>query len=102
MNTTEIFELSQKDSLMNLDGMMLKFLEECGELAEAVNHSQGRLPHKIMKEPLIGEIADVIITAIAVLHKAHPDAPFEHLAQQLSNQIDKKSYKWHLILENRK
>ena len=81
-----------------LSNRMLKLYEEAGELSEAVNHFEGYLPHKIMKEPLIGEVADVIITALDVLRKASPGVPDEELLQMLSEQLDIKTKKWDGIL----
>jgi NTP pyrophosphatase (non-canonical NTP hydrolase) len=72
----------------------LKLGEEFGEFSEALLHSQGLLPHKEMKEPLVGEAADVIICTLDALAGAHPDWAPEYLIDRLNEQLDKKSDKW--------
>ena len=47
-------------------------MEEVGEFSEALMHKMGFLPHKTMKEPLVGEAADVIITVLDTLSAAYP------------------------------
>lgn len=76
----------------------IKLGEEYGELSEAVNHHMGHLPHKKMKEPLAGEIADVIITALDVFKEAHADLSDEEALELLNEQIVLKSGKWDTIL----
>ena len=82
-----------------LANRMIKLTEECGELAEAVNKHDGFLPHKELKEPVEGEVADVIITAIDVLRKAYQDKSEKEVMALLADQIEKKSAKWEAILE---
>lgn len=78
----------------------LKLSEECGELSEAIAHQEGWLPLKQMKEPLIGEVADVIITAIDVLRDAHPtDISDEELMNMLDEWLKKKLDKWTGIVD---
>ena len=93
-----IFEQSRRNE-MPLANRMIKVGEEVGELSEAVNHHEGWLPHKTMKEPLIGEVADVIITALDVLREATDYAiSDEELLDQLVRQLRTKSCKWETIL----
>lgn len=79
--------------------MMLKLVEEVGELAEAVNHQLGYLPNKKMKEPLMGEVADVIQCAIAVARRMHPDLTLPQLCTYLEEQLNKKTDKWENVIE---
>jgi NTP pyrophosphatase (non-canonical NTP hydrolase) len=100
MDIRRLLSLAKRDNY-SLDAMTLKHVEECGELAEAVNHVQGRLPHKTMKEPLVGEVADNIICAVAVLQKAYPNTSFDDLELLLLEHLDKKSDKWDRVITNR-
>jgi len=81
-----------------LANRMIKLTEECGELAEAVNKHEGLLPHKELKEPVEGEVADVIITAIDVLRRVHADKTEEEVFELLKTQLELKSQKWENIL----
>ncbi len=93
-----IFEQSSRNK-MPLANRMIKVGEEVGELSEAVNYHEGWLPHKVMKEPLIGEVADVIITALDVLREAtDKKVTDEELIEQLITQLVVKSGKWESIL----
>lgn len=78
--------------------LMLKLMEEVGELSEAVNHQLGHLPHKTMKEPVAGEIADVILLAISLLPPLYPDLNQEELMEVLKDQLKLKTAKWESIL----
>lgn len=80
---------------------LAKLQEEGGELAEAVLHHEGFLPHKTMKEPLVGEVADVILVALDILRACHPDMNNEELISLLSYQLELKSKKWRKILPER-
>lgn len=73
---------------------LAKLMEEAGELAEAVTHSQGLSPHKTMKEPLEGEVADVVICALDVLTQTYPSLSSAELLEMLCNQLNKKTNKW--------
>lgn len=77
---------------------MVKLTEETGELAEAVNYHLGLLQHKTMKEPIEGEVADVIITALDVLRKAYEDLSDEEVLELLKVQLLLKSQKWEAVL----
>ena len=81
-----------------IDAMMLKVFEEGGELAEAVNIHTGAIKHKTTKEPLVGEVADVIQCAIAVLVRATPDLTDVARLQLLTDWLAKKTDKWESIL----
>lgn len=77
--------------------MMLKLMEETGELAEAVNHAEGYLPHKTMKEEPMGEIADVVQNAIAIAAKLYPELSAEELMVRLVIVLSEKNSKWEQI-----
>lgn len=71
-----------------------KLQEEGGELAEAVLYNEGFLPHKSMKEPLAGEVCDVILVALDVLCASYPHLNNEELIDLLSVHMRAKSSKW--------
>ena len=98
MNFEHIVELSDQNP-MPLLARHIKMTEECGEFAEALLHQQGFLPHKTMKEPIEGEVADVIICVLDTLRAVYPEqTPAEFLAM-VQYQIDKKSARWANIIE---
>ena len=90
---TRIAKLGRKDP-KPLWALGLKIGEESGELLEALNHSLGMLPHKKMKEPLMGEVADVIQVALAIAAKAYPKLTMAELLKQLEHQLVIKTDKW--------
>jgi hypothetical protein len=81
-----------------LANLALKAAEEMGELAEAVNHLQGFLPHKKMKEPIEGEVADVINCVITVLIKAYPNKSAHEIYDMLEQQLIIKADKWEKVI----
>jgi len=89
-----------RKSTMPLSTMQNKLGEEYGELSEAVLHHEGFSAHKTMKEPLAGEVADVINTAIGVLVKAYPDLNDGQIAMLLIDQLMKKTDKWVAVQSN--
>jgi NTP pyrophosphatase (non-canonical NTP hydrolase) len=97
----EIIHISKHYEPKSLEAITLKLMEEVGELAEAVNHKLGNLPHKTMKEPLEGEVADIINCAIAVLVKAYPELSEEQIYDMLRFQSVKKTNKWVEVISAR-
>ena len=97
----EIIHISHHYEPKSLEAITLKLMEEVGELAEAVNHKLGNLPHKTMKEPLEGEVADIINCAIAVLVKAYPESSPEDVYAMLGFQLVKKTKKWVEVISTR-
>jgi NTP pyrophosphatase (non-canonical NTP hydrolase) len=89
---------TSNDDPKPLYSMALKLMEEAGELGEAVNHHLGNLPHKEMKEPLAGEVADVIIVALSVFVKAHENLSYDELMSLLKCQLETKLTKWESII----
>lgn len=92
-----IISLARED-VKGIEAMGLKLMEEVGELAECINFAQGYLPHKQMKEPLIGEAADVIQNVLAILAKAYPDWTQSEIIRGLDNHLQKKTDKWESIM----
>lgn len=97
-NTFErIVKLSRQD-VKGPEAMGLKLMEEVGELAECINFELGYLPHKQMKEPAMGEAADVIQNALAILAKMYPDHTPAQIVAALEYQLDHKTNKWESIM----
>lgn len=78
-----------------------KLVEEVGEFSEALLHKLGYLPHKIMKEPIEGEAADIILCVLDTLSAVYPDLTPDQLTDLLELQLAKKSIKWQMIMESR-
>jgi len=95
-----IIDVAQRETLP-LMVMLAKVSEETGELSEATSVHAGYLPHKKMKEPLVGEVADVINTAIGVLVKAHPELNGGQIYDLLLESLNKKTDKWESVLQTR-
>jgi hypothetical protein len=74
--------------------MHMKLSEENGEFAEALLVERGKLPGKKLKEPAMGEGADVIIATICTLAKHYPDLSPEQLAAELSKWVNIKMNKY--------
>ena len=75
-----------------------KLTEEVGEFAEALLHHEGYLPHKVMKEGIEGEAADIIICVIDVLVAAYPTLSDTEIVDLVNAQLHLKSEKWRTIL----
>jgi len=78
----------------------LKLAEECGEFAEALSKELGYLQHKELKEPLMGEAADIINVVLATLVMTYPDKPLGDLIRELRDHMEIKNIKYKNILEN--
>jgi NTP pyrophosphatase (non-canonical NTP hydrolase) len=96
-----IFAVARRDAKPIL-AMMAKVFEEGGELAQAVNITEGHLKHKTLPEPLVGEVADVVQCAIAVLQKATPDLTDVARLQLLAEWLEKKTDKWETVIAPKK
>lgn len=77
--------------------MLGKLMEETGEAAECVLIHEGQITHKTMKEPLVGEIADVIQVAISILVKSTPDLSMEERQHLLLSHLERKNLKWESV-----
>lgn len=98
----EIFEMGRRpvNTLPTL-ARNSKAMEELGEFSEALLHKLGFLPHKTMKEPLIGEGADVIICVLDTLAAAYPEYTTHQLEDALLSQLQLKSKKWDTVMRFR-
>lgn len=92
-----IVEMGRRDARGPAE-MGLKLMEEVGEYAECINFSLGYLPHKTMKEPAIGEAADVIQNTICILSRLYPDHTPEELFALLSTYMQTKNDKWERVM----
>ena len=100
-----IFEISRNPlnsrRTVNVRGM--KTMEELGEFSEAILSEQGELPHKMMKEPVAGEAADVIMCVLDTLAGVYPDKSIDELLDMINSQFEIKCAKWkRIMVENSK
>lgn len=96
-NFNRILTLADLDAKGN-EQMCIKLMEEVGELAEVVNHQNGWLPHKTLKESAFGEAADVIQCTLTLLRKLYPDLNHSQVLEQLSQHLELKSNKWQSVM----
>lgn len=96
-NIDRIVKLSRRD-FKGVEALGLKLMEEVGEFAETINHHLGYLPHKRMKEPVIGEAADVIQNVIAILARIYPDKSGSDISLMLQQYLESKTNKWEYVL----
>ena len=96
-NFNRILTLADVDAKGN-EQMCIKLMEEVGELAEVVNHQNGWLPHKTLKESAFGEAADVIQCTLTLLRKLYPDLSHAEVLAQLSEHLELKSNKWERVM----
>jgi NTP pyrophosphatase (non-canonical NTP hydrolase) len=96
-NFKRILILADSDVKGN-EQMCIKLMEEVGELAEVVNHQNGWLPHKTLKESAFGEAADVIQCTLTLLRKLYTDLTHDQVLAQLSEYMDRKSDKWESVM----
>lgn len=75
-----------------------KMVEECGEFAEALLIKQGYLTHKVAKEPMMGELADVIICALDTAREAYNYLSDQQFKDELQKQLDLKAKKWEDVI----
>lgn len=101
LNLSDIFSLATDGkNKRTTDQRFIKIIEETGELAEAIQFSQGLLPHKVMKEPVEGEIADVLITLLDTYVALNSTLTIDELLQKLQMQIDLKTEKWNKLIRD--
>jgi hypothetical protein len=96
--TRRIFSLTARD-VKPLYGMLAHLTSEVGELAEAIEYHEGHLPHKTMKEPLVGEIADVVQCAMSILARVTPALTNDLRLQLLADNLESKTNKWEGALD---
>lgn len=92
-------ERQGKADIKPLGAKLGKLMEEVGELAEGVNIHQGFITHKEMKEPLVGEVADVVQNALAILVDATPELSKKQRIDLFLYWLDKKNQKWAAVQE---
>lgn len=92
-------ERQGKADIKPLGAKLGKLMEEVGELAESVNIHQGFITHKEMKEPLVGEVADVVQNALAILVDATPELSKKQRLDLFLYWLDKKNQKWAAVQE---
>ena len=88
-----------KDDSKPLSVIALKLMEEVGEFAECLNFELGYLQHKVMKEPLIGEAADIIQVVLAILGKHYIEKSSAEIIELLQEHLIKKTDKWESIVQ---
>ena len=96
----KIVDLSKRDQF-SVFARNAKLMEEIGEFSEALLHNQGLLPHKQMKEPLEGEVADVIICLLYTYLVTNPSLTAQDLQRTIGEQLNKKLMVWERILNER-
>jgi hypothetical protein len=88
-----IQEVRARETL-DVNELHMKISEENGELATAILVEAGKLPGKRLKEPAMGEGADVIIATICTLAKHYPNKTPEQLAAELAKWVNVKMGKY--------
>jgi acyl carrier protein len=74
--------------------MFAKLGEEFGETGEALNITLGYITHKTMKEPLVGEIADLCQVALSLLVKMTPELSSKERMDLFLTHLERKNMKW--------
>jgi acyl carrier protein len=89
---TRVFALTKIDP-KPLYGIMNHLTSEVGELAESVEVHEGH-SQKVLKEPLVGEVVDVIQCALSVLARATEGMSDNDRLYLLTKHFVKKNDKW--------
>ena len=97
---TDTVELTRKLETAEPWALGLKLSEETGEFSEALLKELGYLQHKELKEPLMGEAADVINVVLATLVMTYPDKHIGDIVRELRDHMVLKNIKYKRILEN--
>ena len=97
MNIDNILALSRENKA-ELLFRHAKMVEECGEFAEAMLVEGGWLKHKTLKEPAIGEVADVMICLLDTARKLYKHMSDQEFKDELQRQLDMKADKWERII----
>lgn len=93
-----IVRFSQEKDNMGAHPMTLKIMEEVGEFAQAILKETGYLPHKTLKEDVICEAADIIITVLTALGNHYIDTTPYIIVKTLLDQIQLKQEKYEHIV----
>lgn len=86
----EVRELEKLDC----SELFMKLSEENGEFSEAILIERGKLPGKVLKEPAMGESADILIGTVCVLAKHYPDMSPDEIATNLAKWCNIKMRKY--------
>lgn len=87
-----VVRLTPRD-VKSLYGMTTHLMQEVGELAECVEVHEGHRD-KALKEPIEGEVADVVQCAIAILARVYPGLTGDALLGVLAKSLNLKNAKW--------
>lgn len=84
-----------------LSAMVSQLFQEGGELAEAASITEGHIRHKVLSEPLVGEVADVCQVAISIsiliLIRATPELSPEQRLDLFLSHFERKNAKWEAV-----
>lgn len=94
----ELFVMTRQYETAPDWAMGLKLSEEVGEVNEAVLFSNGYVQHKIMKEDVMHEVADVFNVCIALLVKHYPGIPIDQLFTEFAAAVEKKGRKYAKVI----
>lgn len=83
---------------LNTAELGFKLAEETGEFGKAILIEQGRLPHKTLDEPAMGEAADIFNCVLGMLAKHYPNQSPEQLVEELTQWMGRKQGKYDRIL----
>ena len=92
-NIYDIYDITLLRERKPLEAMTLKLTEEVGEVAEQVNVMCGHIK-KDLKEPIEGEVADVLNCVLAILFKAYPEHSIYEILGKLNMAMEAKNKKW--------
>ncbi|MBF84515.1 MAG: hypothetical protein CL489_08580 [Acidobacteria bacterium] len=86
-----VVDVSRKVNPRMCSYVMLKVMEEVGELAEEVNINSGFINKPVGKDGVLGEAIDVIVTVMDIIYLTNPDITND----ELTTILDKKLSKWY-------
>jgi NTP pyrophosphatase (non-canonical NTP hydrolase) len=92
-NVYDIYDISLLRETKSLEAIGLKLTEEVGEVAEQINVICGNI-NKDLKEPIEGEIADLLNCALCILFKAYPEHNVYEILAKLNMSMEAKNKKW--------
>ena len=94
----KILEMTQSHEGMPDWALGMKLSEETGEVNEALLVANGFLQHKVLKEDVLHEVADVFNVCLGLLAKHYPTKTPEEILEQLNSALVKKGKKYAGIL----
>ena len=93
-----IMELTKEHETMPDWALAMKLSEECGEVNECVLVENGFMPHKMLKEDTMHEVADVFNVCVGLLVKRYPDQSVDTLMNNFCHALEKKTEKYRHIM----